>query len=126
MYMLVSPYNYYFAEPFIDNTNRDPSSTAELNPLTFTINSDSWITTMLEFPVATDEIYLLANYEDYPKQSCYVNFYYRTSVANNWIKVAVDTPIYLPVPSKFAQIKVECVYSGTVRPTVYDFAVMVK
>jgi hypothetical protein len=126
MLLLVSPYNYYFAEPFINTENRDPSSTAQLNPLTFTINADSWVTPVLELPAVTDEIYLLANFEDFPNQNSFVNFYYRTSPTNNWIKVTVDTPIYLPTPSKFIQIKVECTYSGTVRPTVYDFAVLAK
>lgn len=126
MYMLVSPYNYYYCEAFIDNSMRHSSSTAVLNTLTFTINADQWITPLLELPQNTQEIYLLGNYEDYPDQNCEVDFYYRTSEASNWVKVAVDTPIYLPVPSRYIQVKVDCRYSGTIRPTMYDFALMVK
>jgi hypothetical protein len=126
MLMLVSPYNYYYSESFIDNSKRHSSSTAVLNTLTFTINADQWITNLFELPENTEEIYLLGNFEDYPNQNCFVDFHYRTNDSGSWIKVSVDSPIYLPAPSKFLQIKIDCRYTGTIRPTVYDFAVLVK
>ena len=126
MLLLVSPYNYYFAELFIDESNKHSDSTAQLNTLTFSINSDEWITKLLELPAATDEICIQASYEDFPEQKSFVHFYYRTSEINSWEKIDVDKPIYLISPTKYLQIKVHCVYDGTIRPTVYDFAVLLK
>jgi hypothetical protein len=125
-YLLVSPYNMYYHEPFINTTDRDPESTAELNTLSFSISSGSWITPLLELPAATTEINLVANFEDYPSQGATVNFYYRTAVGNQWIPIIPDQPVLLPVPKRYFQIKVECLYTGTIRPTVYDFALMWK
>lgn len=126
MLMLLSPYNYYFCEPFVSNDNRHSNSTAELNPLTFSISSDEWITPLLELPENTSELYILANYEDFPASNCFVDFYYRTAETMNWIKVNVDSSIVLPTQTKYAQVKVHCRYTGNVRPTVYDFALMSK
>jgi|GEM_PF-2925432 len=125
-YLLVSPYNMYFHEPFINTSERDPASTAQLNSLSFSINSGSWETTLLELPKATNEIYLISNFEDYPSKGATVHFYYRTAIGNQWIPIQPDRPIYLSVPSRYFQIKVECLYTGTIRPVVYDFAFMWK
>ncbi|CDQ41821.1 hypothetical protein [Virgibacillus salexigens] len=125
MLMLVSPYNYYFAEPFINNNHRDSSSTAELNSLRFSINQDQWITNFMELPVATEEFYILSEYENNPDSNSYVDFYYRTSPTNSWIKIDVDAPVYMPL-TKYFQLQVDCRYSGTTRPEVYDFAVLFK
>lgn len=125
MQMLVSPYNYYFAETFINNNNRSSESTAEIDTMRFVIEQGSWITRMLELPEATDEFYLLSEYEDNEKEQNKVEFYYRTHVDNPWIKIEVDTPIYIP-QTKYIQIKVDCLFTGTTRPTVYDFAVLFK
>lgn len=126
MLLLVSPYKYYFAEPFVETKYRDPSSTAILNPLSYTINADSWITPLLELPAMTDEICLLANYEDDLANGSTVKFYYRTSTSSPWTEAKIDFPIYLTSPSKFLQVKADCNYSGTVRPVIYDFAVQWK
>jgi hypothetical protein len=125
-YLLVSPYNMYFYEPFISNNERDPDSNAVLNQLSFSISAGSWESNLLELPAPTDEINLAANFEDYPDKGAYVNFYYRTAKGNSWIPFQPDQPIYLPVPKKYFQIKVECSYTGTIRPTVYDYALLWK
>jgi hypothetical protein len=126
MLLMVSPYQMYFAEPFIDTSRRDPSSTAVLNPLSYSINADSWITTLLELPAPTSEIYLYGNIEEDPANDAKVQFNYRTGSAGPWIPCNLDEPIYLPAPTKFLQIKVDCLYKGTVRPVVYDFCVQWK
>lgn len=125
-YLLVSPYNMYFLEPFVDESRRASSSTAALNQLTFSINSGSWVGELLELPKATSEINLVSNFEDYPGQGAYVKFFYRTAEGNSWIPIEPDEPTYLPVPEKYIQIKVECTYMGTIRPIAYDYALMWK
>lgn len=126
LYLLVSPYAMYFNEPFVDTTDRDVNSTAELNNLSFSINSGSWESTLLELPAVTSEICLVSNFEDYPSQGATVNFYYRTAIDNQWIPITPDQPVYLGVPKKYFQIKVECLYTGTIRPTVYDYTLLWK
>ncbi|SFJ62229.1 hypothetical protein SAMN02799624_05215 [Paenibacillus sp. UNC496MF] len=126
MLLLVSPYQTYFAEPFVDTSNRDAASTAVLNTLSYSMNADSWITSLLQLPAVTSEIYLLANYEEYPASGATVKFSYRTGSSGSWVSCKIDEPIYLPVASKFIQIKVDCLYTGTVRPVVYDFCVQWK
>ncbi|MBR2246172.1 hypothetical protein [Oceanobacillus profundus] len=123
--MLVSPYNFYFAEPFVNTKYRHQSSTANLNTLTFSINQDQWITPVMELPESTNEMYLYAEYVDNPEDKSFVDFYYRTGEGNNWIKVDVDTPIYMPA-TKYIQLRIDCKYEGTTRPTIYDFAAMFK
>lgn len=125
-YLMVSPYNIYFMEAFVDESNRHENSTAELNQLTFSINSGTWISKMLEIPEVTDEINIVANYEDYPNDGAFVTFYYRTSEENSWTEIKPDEPVYLRVPSKYLQIRVDCQYTGTIRPEVYDYALMWK
>lgn len=125
-YLLVSPYSAYYMEPFINTANRDSSSTATLNTLSFSISSGSWITPMLELPKETDEINLVANFEDYPNQGAYVRFYYRTTVDSDWISINVDKPVLFASPKRYIQIKAECSYAGTIRPTIYDFSLMWK
>jgi len=126
MLLLVSPYKYYFSEAFTDDSFRDPSSTAERSTLTFSINSDSWITPLLELPAATDELYILSNVEEDPEYGSFVKFYYRHNTSGAWTEVQTDKAIYLATPSKFVQLRVQCVYTGTVRPVCYDFALMWK
>ncbi|HDX9674213.1 hypothetical protein [Bacillus cereus] len=124
MYLLVSPYDMYFCEPFINNTDRDGNSTAALNTLSFSINSGAWESSLLELPLPTEEINLVSNFEDYPSKGAYVKFYFRSSKTADWQEIRVDQPILLETPRKYIQIKVECTYTGTVRPSVYDFALM--
>lgn len=125
MLLLVSPYNFYFAEPFVNTKYRDESSTAELNHITYSINQDSWMTPLMELPVSTNEFYVYSEYEANEDYGSKVEFYYRTSENNSWIKVKEDTPIYMP-NTKYFQFRVDCLYEGTSRPTVYDYAVMFK
>ena len=125
-YLMVSPYNMYFMEPFVNNGNRHENSTAVLNELTFSINSGTWISKMLQLPNTTNEINIVANYEDYPNDGAHVLFYYRTSEENTWTAIEPDQPVYLTVPSQFIQIKVECIYTGVIRPNVYDYCLMWK
>jgi hypothetical protein len=124
--LLVSPYKMYFAEGFIDTKYRDPSSTAVLNTLTYSINADSWITPLLELPAPTTEICILGNYEEDPDHGATVQFSYRTSTGAPWTKANPDLPIYLALPTKFIQLKVDCLYTGTTRPIVYDFCLQWK
>jgi hypothetical protein len=126
MLLLCSPYKFYFAEPFVDESYKDPSSTAVLDTLSFSIKSDSWISKLLELPATTDEIYLLANKEDDKTNGATVEFFYRTNTSGPWTSISTDTAIYLPSPSKFIQVKVDCKYTGTVRPVVYDYCLMWK
>lgn len=125
-YLLVSPYSMYFHEPFVDNTDRDAESTATLNTLQYSVSQGSWVSSLLELPATTSEINLVSNFEDYPSQGANVNFYYRTAKENQWIPITPDQPVYLSVPRRYFQIKVECLYTGTVRPQVYDYALMWK
>lgn len=125
-YLLVSPYNQYFVEPFINENYKSPSSTADLNSLAFSISSGSWVGKLLELPAVTEEICLVSNFEDYINQGAYVKFYYRTSESNEWIPMNVDVPTYLSEPKKYIQIKVECSYQGIIRPAVYDYALLWK
>ncbi|MCD7910965.1 hypothetical protein KC480_05425 [Bacillus velezensis] len=126
MYLLISPYNMYFYEAFVGEADRHPNSTASINQLSFSISTGSWESSLLELPSPTEEICLVSNFEDYTDKGAYVTFYYRTGLNNDWIKVMPDDPIYLSVPKKYVQIKIECTYTGTIRPTVYDFAMLVK
>ena len=122
--LMTSNFEYYFCEPLIDESNRDPSSDALLNNLTFTIHEGSWITSMLELPEVTDEFYIYANFEDYPDSDAKLKFFYRTATTNTWREVNVDTAI--PLETKYLQVKAELLYTGTVRPTLHDFAVMTR
>lgn len=125
MLLLVSPYNFYFAEPFINTKYRHSDSTAELDNIRFAIFQDTWISTLLELPEATDEFYLYSEYEDNPAQESYVDFYYRTGEGNSWIPIEVDKPIYMP-STRYFQLRIDCRYMGTTRPLVTDYAVMFK
>lgn len=125
-YLLVSPYNMYFMEPFISNNDRDANSTAVLNQLAFSVSAGSWESSLLELPAVTEEICLVSNFDDYPNQGAYVRFFYRTAIGNDWTPIQPDAPTYLKVPKKYFQIKVECSYTGTIRPAVYDYALLWK
>ncbi|PVC75063.1 hypothetical protein C2I27_04025 [Priestia megaterium] len=125
-YMLVSPYKMYFMEPFVNEDEKDANSTAVLNQLAFSINAGSWESTLLELPQVTEEICLVANFEDYVTKGAFVKFFYRTGKDNDWIPLQPDIPTYLAVPKKYIQIKAECTYTGTMRPALYDFALMWK
>jgi hypothetical protein len=126
MLLLVSPYKYYFSEAFTDDSLRDPSSTAERNPLSFTVNADSWVTPLLQLPENTDELYILANMEEDPEYGSFVKFFYRHSTSSAWTEAGTDRAIYLSGAKKAVQIKAECRYTGTTRPTLYDFCLMWK
>lgn len=125
MLMLVSPYNYYFAEPFVSTKYRDPSSTAQLDSIRFAINQDRWVSTILELPEASEEFYLYSEFEDNEAEYSFVDFYYRTGDGNSWVPIEVDTPIYMP-STRYFQLRIDCRYSGTTRPLVSDYAVMFK
>lgn len=122
--LMTSSYDYYFCEPLINTDNRDASSDADLNMLTFTIHEGTWITNMLELPELTDEFYVYANFEDFPERNARVRFYYRTAVTNTWREISVDTSISVPGRAKYIQLKAELTYTGTVRPTLHDFALL--
>ena len=122
--LMTSNYDYFFCEPLIDTSNRDSSSDADLNNLTFTVHEGSWITSMLELPEVTDEIYIYANFEDFPDRNAKVKFFYRTAVTNAWREVNVDTAIPVAGGAKYIQLKSELTYTGTVRPTLHDFALL--
>ena len=125
-YLLVSPYRMVFMEPLVDTTDRHPNSTATLNTTSFSISGGSWETNLLTLPSTTDEIYLLSSFEDFPDQGAHVNFYYRTAVDSEWIPIDVNTPTFMPTARRYFQVKVDCFYTGTIRPVVYDFALMWK
>lgn len=125
-YLLVSPYNMYYHEAFVDTLDRADTSSAALNTLQFSISQGTWESKLLTLPATTNEINLVSNFEDYPSQGAHVNFYYRTAVDNQWIPITPDQPVYLSVPKKYFQVKVECLYTGTIRPAVYDYALMWK
>ncbi len=125
MLMLVSPYNYYFSEAFINNTYRDDDSTSNIDTLRFVIEEGSWETKVLELPEQTDEFYLLSRYDDDKEQQNFVKFYYRTNKGNDWIEIVIDEPVYIPT-TKYFQLKVDCRYEGAIKPSVYDFALLFK
>lgn len=126
-YLLVSPYSMYFCEPFVDQSQRDASeSTDSWSALEFSNSSGAWVSKLLELPAVTSEINLVSNFEDYPSQGANVNFYYRTAVGNQWIPITPDQPVYLDVPKKYFQIKADCVYTGTIRPRIFDYALLWK
>lgn len=125
-YLLISPYKMYFMETFISDQDRDPNSTAMLNQLSFSISDGSWETTLLEFPELMEEMSLVLSYEDYPEQGAYINFYYRTAKENAWIPFLPDEANYFTEPSKHMQLKLECITTESIRPVVYDFALLLK
>lgn len=124
--ILVSPYNYYFMESFVDNTDRDPSSTAQRDALSYCIRQGNWITPFLQLPTAAQEVCIYASYEDNPALSANVKFYIRTLEDGFWQQVQVDYPVKMPANTRNIQIKAECTYTGTIRPELYDFALFVK
>lgn len=126
MYLLVSPYNYYFVEPFVNSEDRHVTSTANLDQLSYSVNSGAWISNVLELPAITDEVSIVANFEDFPDDGATVNFFYRTAESNAWNPMPVDAPQYLTAPTKYIQVKAECLYTGVIRPQLFDFAVLVK
>jgi hypothetical protein len=126
-YLMVSSYNMYFVESFVDKSNCDTAATtAQLNTLSFSISSGSWESNLLTLPDLTEEICLVSNFEDNIAQGAYVKFYYRTAKGNTWIPITPDMPTYLPVQKRDFQIKAECTYTGVIRPAVYDFALLWK
>ncbi|GAK42038.1 hypothetical protein TCA2_4530 [Paenibacillus sp. TCA20] len=126
MLLLCSPYKLYFAEPFVDEVYKDPSSTAILDTLTNSIKADSWISVLHELPATTDELYLLANQEVDVANGASVDYYYRVNTSSPWQKMTTDVAVYLSTPTKFVQIRIDCKYTGTVRPAVYDYCLMWK
>ncbi len=124
--LLCSPYRFFFAEPFVDESFRDPSSTAVLDTLSNSIKADIWISTLIELPATTSEIYLLSDSEIDISNGASVDYYYRANTSAAWIKMPTDTAVYLNTPTKFIQIKIDCKYAGTVRPAVYDYSLMWK
>ncbi len=126
MLLLCSPYKFYFAEPFVDEAYKDPTSTAALDTLSNSIKADSWISVLHELPAATDEIYLLSNAEIDAANGATVDYYYRTNTGSAWRKFSTDTATYFTTNSKFIQIRIDCKYTGTVRPAVYDYCLMWK
>jgi len=125
MLMLVSPYNYYTYDSFIDESKKDNLSTAKLDNLRYMISEDEWIAKIVELPEQSEEAYILSDYEKDQNNESSIDFYYRISEGNEWTKVEADTPIYMPRTSYF-QLKIHCRYEGSTRPAVYDYAVMFK
>lgn len=124
--LLVSPYNYYFMESFVDNTDREASSTAVRDALSYTIRQGDWLTPFLQLPSAAEEVCVYASFEDNPALSANVKFYIRTIENGFWQEARVDYPVRLPKNTRNIQIKAECRYTGTVRPELYDFALFIK
>lgn len=124
--LMTSNYEYYFCEPLIDETNRDASSTANLNNLTFTIHEGDWVTPILELPERTDEVYIYSNFEDFPSNGAVVKFYYRVAATDTWRPINVDTATPIAGGTKYIQLKAELAFVGTTRPTLYDFAIFTR
>lgn len=126
MYLNLSPYNGYFADAFTTDQYRSSLSSAVRNTLTMAIEADEWISVMHELPEAATEIYLLAAYEENIPQNATVYFSYRTTTNGAWIDAPIDRAIPLATASRYVQIKIRCAYLGSVRPSVYDYALMFK
>lgn len=124
--LLVSPYNYYFMESFIDNADRHSSSTAVRDALSYCVRQGDWITPFLQLPSGAEEICMYASFEDNQALSANVKFYIRTVEEGFWQEARVDYPVKLPKNTRNIQIKAVCSYFGTVRPELYDFAMFVK
>ena len=127
-YLLVSPYNYYFYESFVDKSNRDANSTsgANLNELEFYIETGDWMTKMMTLPKKTDEIMFVGSIEEDRANGAYVEFHYRTSTQGDWILANTDTAIYLSASTEYMQVMARCYYTGTIRPRLNDFALLIK
>lgn len=126
-YLLVSPYNYYCYEPFVDKTNYDSvESTATLNSLEFYIEAGDWVTKMMTLPEKTEEIMFVGSIEEDRVNGAYVEFYYRTSTEGDWKLVNTDTAIYLTTPTEYIQVMARCYYTGAIRPRLNDFALLIK
>lgn len=127
-YLLISPYHYYFYESFVDEQNRDTTSTAKanLNNLEFYIESGDWVTKMMTLPEQIEEIMFVGAVEENRTAGAYVEFYYRTSTEGDWIGVPTDTAIPLTRKIEYIQIMARCYYNGTVRPRLNDFALLIK
>ena len=126
MYLLLSPYSTYFVEDFTGDAYRSNQSTAVRNKLTMAIEADTWVSAMLELPDLAEEIYLVSKYWENKAAGATVSFAYRTTTNGAWVPMNVDTGVLLPTKSRYVQIRVQCGYTGQVRPAVVDYALMYK
>jgi len=124
--MLLSPYTMYFSEDFTSNTYRDTLSTADRNEYTYSISSGSWISKYQTVPSSykVNEIYILSNMEETLSLGATVRVSYRTSSSGSYQVASLGVPISFSSARSGFQIKIECLYTSTVRPTVSDFCVM--
>lgn len=127
-YLLVSPYNYYFYESFVDTQNRDDrsTSTSNINQLEFYVESGDWMTKMMTLPEKAEEIMIVGAIEENRAEGAYVEFYYRTSTEGDWILAITDKGIELTNKIEYIQIMAKCYYVGTTRPKLNDFALLIK
>ena len=124
MLLMTSNYDYYFCDPLVNETFKDPSSSAKLNFLTFSAHEGNWISPLLKLPEVTDEIYVYASFEDFPLSNAFIDFHYRISKESPWIQIRPDEAIPVGVNgTQYVQLMIQCRYSGNIRPTLYDYAI---
>lgn len=126
MLILVSPYKFYIAEPFLSDARRHGSSTAERDKMAYTIKEGIWITPFYELPERSKEFSIFSTYYDNPEKGSSVRFYFRTVDEGDWEEVIPDYEVKLASSTGSIQIKVECTYALAERPEVKDFAVFFK
>ena len=125
-YILVSPYKYYFYEPFVDTKNRHKDSTSTIDQVRFVISSGEWITPMLTLPEPTKEVYLTASSDYNIQRGSLVEVFYRTLDAPDWKKFNADEPLYFTSQIENIQVKLKLSYTGSERPDVADFALFIR
>lgn len=126
--LMLSKYQMYFSEDFTSTTFRDSSSTAIISDYNYAVSSGNWITAPLFVPPdqKINEFLVLANLEEYNSVGSIVNLYYRTSTSEAFQLIARDFPVFFSSPKAMIQIKFEMIYTSTVRPSIFDFAVLWK
>lgn len=126
MLILVSPYEFYIAEPFLSDAGRDSSSTAERDKMAYIINDGIWVTRFYELPERATSFALFSTYYDNPENGSEVKFYYRTVEEGDWEELVPDYEVKLAASTSSIQVKVECSYTMSERLEVKDFAVFFK
>lgn len=126
MLILVSPYKFYLAEPFLSDAGRDSSSTAQRDKMSYTINDGMWMTPFYELPERSDTVAIFSTYYDNPAKGSTVRFFFRTVEEGDWHELLPDYEVKLASSTSSIQVKVECAYTMTERPEVKDFAIFFK
>lgn len=126
MLILVSPYEFYIAEPFLSDDRRDSSSTAMRDKMAYTINDGIWVTPFYELPERANSFAVFSTYYDNHQNGSSVKFYYRTVEEGDWEEMVPDYEVKLAASTSSIQIKIECSYMISERPEVKDFAVFFK